>query len=387
MENAVVETVVVGASAAGLAVGACLKRAEMPFVLLEQSDQVAAAWRRHYDRLHLHTSKGLSGLPYQSMPRSYPRYPSRDQVVAYLESYARDLKLDPVFGEQVVAIEQTGGQWKTRTSNCTWISANVVLATGYTRKPSVPDWPGKDGYSGTLVHSSEYTNGFELRDRRVLVVGFGNSAGEIALDLFEHGAKPFLSVRGPVNAIPRDLLGIPILGWGLVLRWLPMKLADLVSKPLLWYSIGDIRDAGLERLPYGPNTQVRKDGRIPLLDIGTLKRIRQGEIEVRPGIDRFTASGVVFGDGREEAFDAVVAATGYRPELTEFVGDTEGLLDDRGVPRSSGQVTSKPGLYLCGFHVSPSGMLREIGVEARRIADLIQRRSGSQATSTSPTAR
>jgi thioredoxin reductase len=348
------DTVVVGASAAGLAVGACLKRAGVPFVVVEKSNQVASAWRKHYDRLHLHTSKGFSGLPYLPMPRSYPKYPSRDQVVEYMETYAKEMEIDPVFGQQVEAIVHRHGQWETRCQDRTWTSTRVVIATGYTRKPYAPAWPGREEYSGRVMHSSEYVNGAEWQGRRALVVGFGNSAGEIALDLFEHGAKPALSVRGAVNAIPRDLFGIPILGWGVVLRFLPMKVADLVSKPLLWASIGDIRDTGLKRLPYGPNEQVRKYGRIPLLDIGTIRRLRQGEIQVHPGIDQFTSSGVVFADGRKESFEAVILATGYRPDLSEFLKVTDGVLDEEGA--------------------SASGMLREIGFEAKRIAGAIHRR-------------
>ena len=370
-----IDTVVVGASAAGLAVGAGLRRAGVPFVMVERSDRVAPAWRRHYDRLHLHTSRGLSGLPYMPMPRSYPRYPSRDQVVEYLEAYAAEFEIDPIFDREVIAVVRRAGLWETRCRSETWTSKRVVLATGYTRKPYVPHWPGIEEFSGTVMHSSEYANGSAFREEKALVVGFGNSAGEIALDLFEHGARPALAVRGPVNAIPRDLFGIPILGWGIVLRFLPMRVADLVSKPLLWASIGDIRDTGLERLPYGPNTQVRRYGRIPLLDIGTIRRIRQGELEVRPGLERFTARGVVFTDGREEDFDLVVLATGYRPELSEFLKVTEGVLDDEGAPSVSGGETPAKGLYLCGFRVSPSGMLREIGFEAKRIVKSIERQA------------
>ena len=101
MASATTETIIVGASAAGLAVGACLRHAGLPFVLLEQSDRVASAWRRHYERLHLHTTRRLSGLPFLPMPRSYPRYPSRARVVEYLESYARQMGLRPRFGQGV----------------------------------------------------------------------------------------------------------------------------------------------------------------------------------------------------------------------------------------------------------------------------------------------
>lgn len=384
MEESSIETVVVGASAAGLAVGACLKQADLPFVLLEQSDRVASIWRRHYDRLHLHTTKGLSGLPFLPMPDGFPRYPSREQIVAYLEGYADKMELSPLFGEKVLSVEREAGIWVTRTEGRTWRSVNVVLATGYTRRPYLPVWPGVNAYAGKLIHSSEYDSGSRFKSRRVLVVGFGNSAGEIAIDLTEQGAQASLSVRGAVNVVPRDLFGIPILGWGLILKMLPMGLADLVSRPLVRASIGDIRDTGLQVLPYGPNTQIRKYGHIPLLDIGTVDLIRQGGIQVRPGIERFTSSGVVFAGGLEESFDAVVMATGYRPALTEFLRQTEGVLDDRGTPVASGQESSSPGLFFCGFHVSPTGMLREIGIEAKKISRLLRRRARVRAAAASP---
>src|SRR5262245_12937080 len=94
-------TIIVGAGAAGLAVSACLKQAGIPNLILEQSDQVGATWRRHYDRLHLHTDKNNSALPFAPFPKEYPRYPSRDQVVEYLEEYTKRFDLDVHFNQRV----------------------------------------------------------------------------------------------------------------------------------------------------------------------------------------------------------------------------------------------------------------------------------------------
>ena len=367
----VIDNVVVGASAAGLAVAACLKRSGQQFVLLEQADQVASAWRQHYDRLHLHTSKGLSGLPHLAMPKSYLRYPSRQQVVEYLETYTSEMGLQPRFGQRVTSIRRLEGSWVTRTAEESWSSANVVVATGYTRVPVIPEWSGRDRFKGTILHSSEYRNPRRFRDQRVMVVGFGNSGGEIALELAESGVDATLSIRGVVNAIPRDLLGIPILAWGLALRLLPMKVADLVSKPLIGATVGDIRKLGLRRLPYGPNTQIRREGRIPLLDVGTLEAIRAGRIAVRPGIEAFDETGVTLTDGQHEELDVVVAATGYRPGLADYLDEPQALLDEHGVPLVSGGPTAEKGLFFCGLRPAATGMLREIGIEARRIANLI----------------
>ncbi|MGH7295182.1 MAG: flavin-containing monooxygenase, partial [Polyangiaceae bacterium] len=300
-----VNTVVVGASAAGLSTACCLSRAGVDHVILEKDLQVATAWRRHYDRLHLHTTKALSTLPHHPWRADVAAYPPRLEVVRYLEDYADGLDPRPRFGREVRRIGRAGDEWRTETAGETFLSKNVVVATGYTRVPHVPRWPGEGDYAGERMHSSQYRNGDAWKGERVLVVGFGNSACEIAIDLDERGARPTMAVRGGVNVVPRDILGIPILGIGITMSILPPAIADALAWPLVRATIGDVHDLGLRKLPYGPNVQIREHGRIPLLDIGTVARIRSGAIAVRPGIERFTESGVVFTDGRREAFAAV----------------------------------------------------------------------------------
>ncbi len=367
------EALVVGASAAGLAVAACLKKSGVPFVLLEQERQVGAAWRRHYDRLHLHTSKGLSHLPFVKFPSSAPRYPSREEVVAYLDDYVERLALAPRFGQRVASLGRDGDGWLARSDDTAYRARRVVIATGYTRVPHRPSWPGLDAFGGPVVHSSEYRNGAAWAGKRVLVVGFGNSGGEIAIDLCEHGARPILAVRGQVNIVPRDFLGLPILAWGIALSLLPVRVGDAIARLVSRLTVGKLARLGLRALPYGPMTQIRRHGRIPLLDIGTSARIRRGEIEVQPGVESFTPSGAQFTGGAARELDAVVLATGYRPALASlFAEAAAGALDGDGAPLRSGAETL-PGLYFCGFYVAPTGMLREIAREARRIARAIAR--------------
>ena len=213
------------------------------------------------------------------------------------------------------------------------------------------------------------------RGKSVLVVGFGNSGGEIAIDLHEHGAHPAMSVRSPVNVIARETLGIPSLAIGILLNWLPAHLADALTAPARRITIGDTEALGLGKPPYGPVEQIKKTGRIPLLDIGTIKLIRSGQITIYPDIEGFSENGVRFTNGAAATFEAVILATGYRPNLKSFLKPAANVTDAKGIPLISGAASNLPGLYFCGYHVSPNGMLREISREARGISGAIQKSS------------
>ncbi|HEY9290246.1 MAG TPA: NAD(P)/FAD-dependent oxidoreductase [Microlunatus sp.] len=364
-----IETLVVGASAAGLATAACLQRAGQDVEMLEATDVVGSAWRGHYDRLHLHTPKSASALPGLEMPAGWARYPARDQVVSYLERYRDHHRLAPHYGQRVQGLERRDGAWVATTADRQWSAPTVVVATGFTRRPVLPSWPGIEAFRGEILHSSAYRNGQPWRGGRVLVVGFGNSACEQAMDLVECGAEAHLSVRSPVNAIPRDLFGmVPILRLGAALQHLPTRAADALAWPLVRLTVGDIRRIGLDKLPYGPMTQIARNRRIPLLDSGTLNHIRAGHITLHGAVSRFTPEGVVFADGTTLDVAAVVLGTGYRPALEDFLPDWTTVCDAAGIPRQSGRPTDLPGLFFCGYQVSPAGMLHDIAQEARHLA-------------------
>ena len=368
-------TVIVGASAAGLACAARLKKAQVPYEILEQHSHVAHAWRNHYDRLHLHTNKGFSALPFLPFPEEYPKYPSRDQVVEYLERYADRLELQPNFNQRVTSIRRGNGGWVTETERGdSFISDNVIVATGYSRKPHIPTWEGQELYKGPILHSSQYKNGRPFSGERVLVVGFGNSACEIVLCLYEHGAEPAMSVRSPVNIVPRDILGIPVLSIGIFLSNLPPRLADTLNAPLLRLLVGDYTQYGLEKPDYGPVEQIKKHRQVPVLDIGTLDLIKKGEVTIYGDIERFYPEGVIFEEEGEEQFDAVILGTGYRPAVHEFLEHYEEVTDEERIPIRSGEETQLPGLYFCGFYVSNTGMLRAIYEESEKIADSISQK-------------
>lgn len=361
-------TIIIGASAAGLACARCLEEKGLSPIILEQYPHVAHPWRNHYQRLHLHTPKGNSSLPYFRMPASYPKYPSRQQVVDYLDEYANTLKTQPLFNQKVSSVVHSDDGWNIATSEKNYVAANVIIATGNTRKPVWPTWEGMENYSGELIHISSYVNGRPYKGKKVLIIGFGNSACEIAICLHEHGAFPYMSVRSGVNVIPRDIFGIPIASVGVVESFLPSTFADFLNEPFINFFVGDINKFGLKKLPYGAMTQIEKERRPPVIDVGTMKLIKARAVKVLPGISKFTEKGVLLEDGRREDFDVVFLGTGYIPAVNDFLNDTDLVLDKNGCPKVSGRQTISKGLYFCGFKIVAGGALREIATEAKKIA-------------------
>jgi len=367
-----VETVVIGAGPAGLACAASLRQRRRSCLVLEQASEVGASWRRHYDRLHLHTHKKHSALPGYPMPDSYPRYPSRLQVVEYLEAYASHYAVDVALGERVTDLRKNGS-WSIETTGRTLQAKNVVIASGFARLPVKPVWEGQERYTGKILHSSEFANATALGAERVLVVGFGNSAGEIALECAEAGLTVGLSVRSPVTVIPREMLGVPTLSIAILQQHIPYRIVDTINRPFLRLRFGDIRRYGLSWARQGPMARIIEDGRTPLIDIGTMRLIKSGRIRVLGEIRKSESRTVSFEDGNTGTFDAIVLATGYRPGLEEFLGDFSERFDNGCGPVNGELHPLHDGLYFCGFHVVPTGHLRQIGLEARDIAAAIDR--------------
>lgn len=368
---------IIGASFSGLATAACLRRRKLAFEVIEQEDSVAAPWRHHYHRLHLHTNKRLSGLPYRAWGAGVPRYPSRLEVIAYLEEYARSFDIQPHFHRKALSVRRSGAGWITETGAENIESRYVVMATGVFGRPRTAELAGR--FSGRLVHSSDYSTGAEYAGQRVLVVGFGNSACEIAIDLVEQGAQVSMAVRSAVNVIPREILGVPVLELALCLQYLPPQLADRVSAPLVRAAIGDLRSLGLSRKPFGPLEQIAREGKTPVLDIGIVRMIRDGEVRVFDGVDRLEGSLVHFADGRSSTFDAVILGVGYESDSARIAKVEERRFEDLRLSAGRQRFFGTDGLYFCGFWISPTGQIREIARDARRIAaDIARREAGKQ---------
>ena len=363
---------VLGAGPAGLAVAACLTRRHRAFIQVDRAPALGWAWRTHYERLHLHTAKTHSGLPGLPFPAHLPRYPARADVVAYLEAYAAHHGLQPRLEEAVERVEPVAGGFEVTTSKGHYRARNVVVATGYNAVPITPEWPGQADFGGRVLHSSAYRTGKAFAGQRVVVVGNGNSGAEIALDLWEQGAQAVtLVLGGPRYVVPRDFMGLPAQVASMIYNRLPRRLADTLARRSARMAMGDLRPWGFVEPEDGPLTEVDRRGRVALIDVGTVALIKQGKIGTLPGIARFSAEGVVGQDGRAVPADVVVLATGYRADIQAFFPSA--TLDDRGLPTHHGGGGPQPGLYFCGFRNPVTGALREMAIEAERIAAAIAR--------------
>ena len=361
-------TVVIGASIAGLASAGCLTKANIDYLIIEKEDVTAYPWRNYYERLHLHTNKKLSTLPYRKYDPDVPMYPSRWQVVEYLDAYQKDFDIRPIFNTTAQEVTRENGHWLIKTEKENFKSQNVIVATGPYGKPRKPQFKGMETFPGRITHSFGYKSGRNFKGQKVLVVGFGNSACEIAIDLHEQDAIPCMSVRSPVNVLPRDILGIPILQLGILTSKIPYKLADNMNAPLFRVLLGDIRKLGLKKLPYGPLEQINKYQTIPLLDIGTLKLIRDGHVKIYDDIDYIDGKAIHFVDGTNEEFDAIVAAIGYDQGFSDRIIKVEkSRFDDLKNCVDKQKYFGKDGLYFCGFWISPTGQIREIALDANKI--------------------
>jgi cation diffusion facilitator CzcD-associated flavoprotein CzcO len=371
------DVVVIGAGPAGLAVGACLRKAGLDFIILEKDHQVASSWRRHYERLHLHTVKQLSSLPYVPFPAAYPRYVPRHLLVEYLDSYAAHFDLKPRFGDAARSVRRNGNDWLVQGTSSSISARYIVIASGSNTEPVTPSVPGIETFRGKVIHSADYVNAKPFAGQSVLVIGMGNTGAEVALDLSDAGARTSISLRNGVHIVPRDLFGIPIqIVAMLATSVLPPKALDALFPVILDLALGNLSKHGIKRPKQGMLQQVASSARIPVLDVGTVRKISEGAIKITPGISEVTEDGAVFNGGRTSKFDAIIFATGYRPNYRSFLAaDDIKTLNDG----TRGGEYRDSTIYFVGFKNLVTGLLREISREAVGIADSIVRRRGRTA--------
>jgi putative flavoprotein involved in K+ transport len=374
------EAVVIGAGPGGLAVAAMLQRGGVETVVVDRADAVGAAWRGHYERLHLHTVRWLSHLPGFKIPRRYGKWVARDDVVRYLESYAVHHNLDVHLNTEVSRIDRDGEEWVVRSPQGDLRVSHVVVATGHNNTPDLPDWPGAEGFSGELLHASRYRNARPYVGKDVLVVGSGNTGAEIALDLIETGAASVkVSIRTPPHIVFRQQSGISNPMLGVAFRYLPPRIFDPIARRMRAMTIGDLSEYGLPTPTDGLYERVLREDAIPLVDMGFLDALKAHQVAVVAAVVGFDDDKVLLSDGASIVADAVVAATGYRRGLDPLVGHL-GVLGDDGRPLARGGANDPgaPNLWFTGFTNPVSGMFRELGIDAKRIARAVvrQRRSG-----------
>ena len=379
--------VIIGAGPAGLATSYALTQRAVKHVVLERGDRVAQSWANSYDSLTLHTGKHMSALPGMRIPRAAPLFVPRAEFVRYLTEYARRFELPVRTRWDVRSVERiTSGddRWRVRAStpsgDATTTCRDLIVATGIMANPRLPAVTGADAFQragGQLMHSVGYRRPNDLIGKRILVVGVGNSGGEIASELAragkEHGNNTHvtIAVRSGANVVPREILGIPIQYLAFYIRKLPRAGREAVVR-LVGKVVEKRRGPPvLPRPAHGPLDA------IPLIGFSLVDAIRDGLVEVRGGVERMTTRGAVFADEKspaEEPFDVVIFATGFAPALAPL-----GQLirvDAKGFALRNDRVTSADhdGLYFVGHNYDATGGLYNIARDSELVARSVKGR-------------
>jgi lysine/ornithine N-monooxygenase len=378
------DAIVIGAGPAGLATSRELGRARVKHVVLERGDSVGHVWANLYDSLTLHTGKHMSALPGMAFPRSAPLFVPRAQFVQYLRKYAQRFGLPVRTGWAVTSVDHLtseGSRWRiharTAHGEATLRCRDLVVATGIVANPRVPTIVGEEEFrraGGQLLHAADYRRPDGFYGKRVLVIGVGNSGGEIASEIATSGnengrvTSVTISVRSGANVVPREILGIPIQYLARYIRKLPRKAREMVLRVVGMIVEKRRGPPVLPRPSHGPLDA------IPLIGFNLVDAIRDGLVAVRGPIERLTAQGARFADGTEpraQPFDVVILATGFTPALAPL-----GQLvrtDAKGFALRKDRIASadQERLYFVGHNYDTTGGLFNIAHDSRLAAKQI----------------
>ncbi|MBI2213605.1 MAG: NAD(P)/FAD-dependent oxidoreductase [Acidobacteria bacterium] len=370
MEKAI-DIVIVGAGPAGLAVAASLARHGLRPRIFERGGSPAWSWVGHYPTLRLHTSRAISQLPGLTL-QSATSYPDREELLRYCANYARELALDVAPDHDVMALRRDGERWCVETSQGDYFAQHVVVATGFFSGPRVPEWPGREQFQGVWLSPGDLGAENDLNGRKALVVGLGNTGADMIAELARRGARVTVSVRGPVHAVPLEIVGVNVFRWA---QWLPelsvaaarrvgegvaarvARLSAIVWATVQERGFGDLRAYGLELASSEEILADQKNGHPPVVGGAWTRLLREGSLSVRAEIARITPEAVEFIDGTRESFDAILPSIGLEESRFRIAGESSSPLRDGAVP-------DKPNLWLCG--TAPA--LRHIRRSAPRIA-------------------
>ncbi|XP_059433539.1 probable indole-3-pyruvate monooxygenase YUCCA10 [Corylus avellana] len=372
-----ITVVIVGAGPSGLATAACLTRHSIPYVILEREDCYASLWKkRTYDRCGLHLAKEFCSLPFMPHPPKTPTFLPKDAFLHYIDDYVSHFNICPRYFRSVQSAlyDKVGRKWRVEAKNSiagkveVYVAEFLVIASGENSEGFIPDLPGLDSYRGEIVHSNHYRSGLKYQNKDVLVVGCGNSGMEIAYDLSIFEAKPYIVVRSPFHVLTKESVAR---GMSL-LKYLPVYVVDALVIMHANFIYGDLSKFGIHRPKIGPFTQKAITGRSPVIDVGTIKKIQGGEIQIVPEISSIKKDKVVFNDGTERKFDTIVFATGYRSSANHWLKDYKYALNDEGMPKNSFPCHWKGenGLYCAGL--SKRG-LYGIAMDAQAIANDVEK--------------
>ncbi len=351
---------IVGAGPAGLSVARALKVVGIPFTIYEKHSDVGGIWDKDnqgspvYRSAHFISSKTMSGHIGHPMPQHYPDYPSNQQVLAYIKSFATSEELLPAirFNTVVEEAKRERDYWLVTSKTLGASGENepkheryrwLVCASGTNWFPNRPAIKGEESFAGEIIHSVEYNDSDILRDKRVLIVGAGNSGVDIACDAAYASKKALISLRRGYHFIPKNIFGIPSDVFGAQSKWMPFWLRQRIFGVLLRLLNGDLSRLGLPR----PDHRVFESH--PILNTQVLHYLQHGDLSVRPDIDYAEGDKVYFNDGSCEEVDLIILATGYRWHIPYLNCPSLDWVNDR--PRTSRKmfIPSEPTLFLNGY--------------------------------------
>lgn len=379
---------IIGAGSSGVAAAQVLDARGIAFDCFEKGSQIGGNWRYENDNgmssayrsLHINTSRRVMAFKSLPMPDHYPDYPDHFQMAAYFDEFADHFGLREriAFRTEVTRVEPAGGEWAVTTKGQagdekTGRYRAVLVANGHHWDPRWPEppFPGSEGFEGEQIHAHHYREADVLRGRRVLVLGLGNSATDIAVESSRIADKTFLAMRRGAYVIPKYVNGKPVdeTATPLTSR-LPLALQRFFAMKALEIAVGEMTAYGL------PEPDHKLFEAHPTVSSELLPRLGHGDIAVKPNIDRFAGGRRVrFVDGSEEEIDLVVYCTGYKITFPFFDPRVFAAPDNR-LPLYRRVVpVERPGLYFIGF-IQPFGPIMPLAeAQCEWVADLLSGRA------------